>query len=127
METRQRSMILGFHDVSPLEDYIALFEYNKYKVDIADSLDKMKEMLQEKQYDVCLMDGNFGSRGSQDPTSSQVIYNGFFKKRVENGKAIFRALSNSDVTVKNAQELGIPSEPKPVSESLYNQIIDFYP
>lgn len=106
-----RCALIGFHDPENLSLYRELIGYEGFKIDAASCQDDMLRMAREARHGIYIMDVNLGVRGSQDPKSSEAVYE-IVRKRVEREEAAFVALSGSDDAVNNARKLGIPAEVK---------------
>ena len=107
MTLKARTALIGFHHRDLLEAIRDRLEFEGYEVTPVSTLDEMMRYA-ETGFDVYLMDVNLG-----DPASNNILpAENFYRKvrvRVENGKSIFFATSNSSYLVGVAKEGGIPT------------------
>ena len=107
----EKTVIIGLHDRSNLESFADFFEASGFKVVKAKDLDEMKHSVIVYS-DVTvgyIMDVNLGNPGSPDPSPCLEIYNAI-SAYVNDGRAMFAAISGSYDAISNAEEQGIPKE-----------------
>ena len=111
IETGQKRILLGLHDLEGRKMLKIISEDYGYVVDIFNNLEEAFSLAQENNYDICYMDANFNKLNSRDISSSVSVFE-IFKDRIGKGLTKFLAVSCNDDALVAAKIQGIPVEDK---------------
>jgi hypothetical protein len=105
-------VLLGIHDQNWVRTITSIAKLRGWELDSAANLEEMIGMV-TGNYDLYLMDANFGDRNSNDITPARTIYE-IVQPRVRAGETHFMAIAGvSSTAVEDCKKEGIPAMYKP--------------